>query len=95
MAARMFICEMKMKNDYRHALSRVFSIKSRIAGIKDFLKFIGRIGNSDFVYILDNFKVVRPDDQSTFLACPSEFIVVSGDRTTANQRPWSCQCSES
>ena len=36
MAAKMFICEMKMKNDYRLALSRVFSKKSRIAGIKDF-----------------------------------------------------------
>ena len=34
MAAKMFIW--KMKNDYRLALSWVFSKKSRIAGIKDF-----------------------------------------------------------
>ena len=47
-----------------------------------------RIGNSYFVYILDNFQVIWLDDQSTFLGHPSEFMVGSGYWTTANRGPW-------
>ena len=41
--------------------------------------------DSNRYHILVKFQVVRPDDQSTFLGRPSEFMVVSGDRTTGDR----------